>query len=352
VASERPSVILALGNGGHGGMQAQVRLVAESLAARGHDTAIAVGGGGLEHVDGVDVIALPTFSTRWPVPYLRALRTLSARRGAHVVHGHGLRLAPVVARSRVARRLVTCHGIDPARAARTISIVRRSDVQFVACGEGPRVLLARHGVTSVVVNNAFSPPGPGPSRSELNESLGLRPDVPLVVLPARYSEQKGHATLLEALRIARSGLGEGVPEVVCAGDGPLLGPLRDRAASGGSPPLARCLPYRPDARTWLAASDFFVLPSRWEGQPLVVLEALNHGLAVASTSVTGLEDLVVDGRNGRLVTYPPELAAVIVEWCREPARRPRDAALTSEILARHQLERVVDSLVALYVAEG
>jgi glycosyltransferase involved in cell wall biosynthesis len=350
--SERPSVILALANGGHGGMQAQVRLIAGALAALGLPTAVAVGGGGFESVEGVDVVELPVFSTKWPVPYLRALRALRAERDAQVIHGHGLRLAPVVARSRAPRRVVTCHGIDPDRAARTVSIVRRSDVQFVACGEGPRALLARHGVRSVVINNAMVPVPAGPSRDELNASLGLRREVPLIVLPARYSEQKGHATLLDALRIARSGLGDGAPEVLCAGDGPLLAATRERAGSVDGAPLARCLPYRPDARSWLAASDFFVLPSRWEGQPLVVLEALSLGLAVASTTETGLEDLIVDGRNGRLVETSSELAAVIVEWCREPARRPRDAALSSEVLSRHQISRVVDALVSLYLAEG
>lgn len=56
-------------------------------------------------------------------------------------------------------------------------------------------------------------------------------------------------------------------------------------------------------------SDVFVLPSLWEGMPLVVLEAMSCGLPIISTKIGGVEDLVIDNFNGTLVN-PKDSAAL------------------------------------------
>jgi glycosyltransferase involved in cell wall biosynthesis len=123
----------------------------------------------------------------------------------------------------------------------------------------------------------------------------------------------------------------------------------ENAARGDSNrPLVRCLDYRADVDRWLGASSFFVLPSLWEGQPLVVLEALAYGLPIATMTASGVEDLVLDGRNGRHVRTSAELADVIVAWCTDPSSRPRDDDLTAAILARHDVDTVCESYERLY----
>jgi glycosyltransferase involved in cell wall biosynthesis len=81
-----------------------------------------------------------------------------------------------------------------------------------------------------------------------------------------------------------------VPRVLIAGEGPLLGRLRDQAASLGVD--AEFLGHRDDVPALLAACDVFALPSSWEGQPLVVQEALRAGAAIVATRVGGIPDLV------------------------------------------------------------
>jgi glycosyltransferase involved in cell wall biosynthesis len=56
------------------------------------------------------------------------------------------------------------------------------------------------------------------------------------------------------------------------------------------------------------AADVLVFPSAYEAYPLVVLEALAHGVPVVATAVGSVPDLVRDGVNGFVV--PPESAAV------------------------------------------
>jgi glycosyltransferase involved in cell wall biosynthesis len=69
------------------------------------------------------------------------------------------------------------------------------------------------------------------------------------------------------------------------------------------------LGLRDDVPDLLAASDAFVLSSRWEGSPNVVLEALAAGVPVAATDVGGVRELVHDGRSGFLVP-PGDVAAL------------------------------------------
>ena len=52
---------------------------------------------------------------------------------------------------------------------------------------------------------------------------------------------------------------------------------------------------------WISAADIFFLPTRSEGTPVVVLEALSSGTAVVVSRVGGIPDLVTDGETGYLV---------------------------------------------------
>ncbi|HEX2171392.1 MAG TPA: glycosyltransferase, partial [Dehalococcoidia bacterium] len=80
--------------------------------------------------------------------------------------------------------------------------------------------------------------------------------------------------------------------------------------------------HRDDARALIAASDLFVLPSLFEGLPLVVLEAMAAGFPVVATRVCGTSEAVEDGVTGRLVTPedPQALADGILEALCQPER--------------------------------
>src|SRR5207253_667306 len=78
--------------------------------------------------------------------------------------------------------------------------------------------------------------------------------------------------------------------LVCVGDGDLLPSLRAR-----TPPGVRFVGAVDDVWPWFAAADLAVLPSRWEGLPFTLLEALASGRPVVTTAVAGLHGAVPRG---------------------------------------------------------
>ncbi|MBP2232988.1 glycosyltransferase involved in cell wall biosynthesis [Azospirillum agricola] len=151
----------------------------------------------------------------------------------------------------------------------------------------------------------------------------------------RLVAQKGIDVLIDAL--ARPGLGNVALDVV--GDGEWRDALERQAAGHG-------LAGRVRIHGWLSRAalaevyrkaDVFVLPSRDEGMPNVVLEAMASGLPVVASAVAGACDLVVEGETGFLV--PPEDPDALAAALR---RLAGDAALRAGFGGRGR-ERVEES---------
>jgi glycosyltransferase involved in cell wall biosynthesis len=125
---------------------------------------------------------------------------------------------------------------------------------------------------------------PGPAAVRASAAPVAPAGRPVVLAVGRLARQKGFGVLLEAAAGWRDL--DPAPLVVIAGDGPLAGELRARAAGLGLDALF--LGRRDDVPALLAAAAVFVLPSRWEGQPLVLQEALRAGVPVVATQVGGV----------------------------------------------------------------
>jgi glycosyltransferase involved in cell wall biosynthesis len=125
----------------------------------------------------------------------------------------------------------------------------------------------------------------------------------------RLSEEKGHSSLLEALKVLRCR--NVLPIAMFAGVGPLEAELRARCEVGGLNGQVRFLGYRADLKTVLAASDLVVLPSISEGLPLAAIEALAAGRPIVATNIGGIPEVVVDERTGLLV--PPQQPALLAQ---------------------------------------
>ena len=151
------------------------------------------------------------------------------------------------------------------------------------------------------------PNGVDAARFTPAEELSREGPVRLVFV-GRLVRQKGLDVLLEAL--ARLP-GEACFEATIIGDGPLRADLAAMAARLGLAAKVRFAGWvsRADMPETLRHADAFVFPSRDEGMPNAVLEAMASGLAVAATRIAGNEELVEEERTGFLV--PPDDAAAL-----------------------------------------
>jgi glycosyltransferase involved in cell wall biosynthesis len=158
---------------------------------------------------------------------------------------------------------------------------------------------------AVVPNGAdlgrWTPEPKGPARKH----LGLPVDRHVIICVGRLSRQKGQDVLLAAAR-------EVDADVVLVGDGP------DRAAlEAAAPANVRFAGRSDDVAAWYAAADAVAVPSRWEGMPLVVLEALACGRPVVGSDVSGM-------REAGAVVVPPEDPAALAAALRECLAHPSD----------------------------
>jgi glycosyltransferase involved in cell wall biosynthesis len=174
---------------------------------------------------------------------------------------------------------------------------------------------------------------------------------PLLVFVGRLTEQKGVDLLLDCLPVLRAqwpGL-----VLAVAGDGPRASQLESQAHALGLDGAVRWLGPVEEVATLLAAADLVVLPSRREGHPMVLLEAMAVAAPIVAARVTGIEGAVSDGHAARLV--PPEDAAAlgraIAHLLADPAAaRALGAAAAAEVRARYAPAAVAARLAALYRA--
>lgn len=151
---------------------------------------------------------------------------------------------------------------------------------------------------------------------------GVAPEgAPGLLFVGRLRLRKGVEVLLRALSLLRQqGLS---PRLRIAGDGEHRDALERTAARFGVADQVDFLGRRGPAeiRWLLERSAALVVPSTYEGMPLVVLEAMVEGVPVVASRVSGIPEVVLDPETGWLV--PPEdpraLAAALAELLAAPA---------------------------------
>jgi glycosyltransferase involved in cell wall biosynthesis len=148
---------------------------------------------------------------------------------------------------------------------------------------------------------------------------------PIVLAVGRLASQKGFGALLEAAASWRDMRPE--PLLVIVGQGPLEAELKSQAARLQVD--ARFAGHRDDVPVLLASAGVFVLPSMWEGQPLILQEALRAGVPIVATRVGGTPALT--GEDAALLVPPGDvqrLAGAVRAVLTDPvlAARLRQAA--------------------------
>ncbi len=220
------------------------------------------------------------------------------------------------------------------RLAQTRWLARRTD-RIVGCSEGVRRVLLEMGMpperTIAIPNGIRLEPFAGA------EAHPFARRIPGIVMVARFSKQKDHATLLRAVALLRDrGL---QPPVQFAGGGKALHrkPLEKLATELGIAGQVQFLGVVRDVPQRLLAHQVCVLSTHYEGMPLALLEGMAAGCAVVGSAVPGVREVLDDGVDGLLVPEADPVA--MADALERLLRDPEDAARIAAAARKAALER-------------
>jgi glycosyltransferase involved in cell wall biosynthesis len=191
-------------------------------------------------------------------------------------------------------------------------------------------------------------------RARARSEVGMAEDGLLFMTVANLRPEKGYDILLEA---ARALADRGVPiRFAAVGRGPLSSALHARHAELALGDRFRFLGQRDDVLELMAGADVFVLASRHEGLPVVLMEATSVGLPIVATAVGGVPQVLDDEVDALLVPPgdPAALASAIERLASDPqlrARLARNARRKSSQFDMAAASRTIDDIY-LQVARG
>ncbi|MBC8440655.1 MAG: glycosyltransferase family 4 protein [Deltaproteobacteria bacterium] len=171
------------------------------------------------------------------------------------------------------------------------------------------------------------------------KELGIRSKGPVIGLGVRLAKQKGITYLLQAMPQVVNAY----PDItlIIVGDGELKTELQAEAKQLGINNNVLFLGARLDIPELLKLFDVYVLPSLWEGMPMVLLEAMAAGCPVVATDVGGVSKVIDSKQNGLLVApqEPEQLAGAVIQL------------LTDEQLQKKYAEKALQKFKKKFSAE-
>lgn len=349
-----------------GGAERQVMLLAKGLLRRGwRVTVVALSGtGGAAAVELRDAgVAFVSLGMRKgladPRGWIRFNRWLRYAR-PDVIHAHLPHAAWLARWSRLAAPasviVDTLHSSYAGNLARRIGYVCSRWLpdhvtavsQATAASHLAASMVSEHRIT--VLENGIDVEAWRPdeqARSCMRRQLGIADEF-LWLAVGRLQSVKDFPALLAAMaRVPQSA------KLAILGDGPLRGELAAMAQRLGLEQRIRFVGFEPDVRRWMQAADGFVLASRLEGLPMVLLEAGACGVPAVATDVPGTREVVVNEKTGFLARAgdPPALAAAMNRLMVAPQQERRAMGQRARRLVaeRFSLERVLDRWEQLYL---
>jgi glycosyltransferase involved in cell wall biosynthesis len=362
--------IVAHDVGSVGGMERVLAELAVGLAARGHEvlviarTCVLPAGSGVSfhRVRGPRrplILAHPWFMLAGSLALRRRRRGIVQATGAIVLNRVDViavhychQVGPVSPSS--ANILFKLHATSAGflkRFTERICYRPRNASRFVCVSEGVAAEMREHfpaiaerviTIHNGVDTETFAPGAREQDARELRVTLGIGGDRLVAAFVGSEWQRKGLAELMRALA-ASTGW-----ELVVAGGGERQR-YQELADSLGIGETVHWLGVTPDVQLVYALADAFVLPSSYETFSLVSFEAAASGLPVLATPVSGVRELVEDGRNGFQISRDPrDIARRLDQLAADPGLRLAMGRAARESALRFSWRQMVVAHSELY----
>ena len=236
--------------------------------------------------------------------------------------GHGARIHPHVGR-RVHEALAGAAGL--------VFVAEATKRLFEPYGDPARMRTLPIGLELGDIDDFRRDVGPTGAR----RALGVPDDAVLLLCLGTLTPRKLQAPLAQAFAAVADEHPEARLALVGDRGGDYSAGLRDFIARAGLGERCSIVPATPDAYSWHASADLFVLASDEESSPITILEALAFDTPVLASSVFGVPELIEDGRHGYLCE-PNDVGDLARSLERVLAIDPRER----ERVARAGAERV------------
>ena len=194
---------------------------------------------------------------------------------------------------------------------------------------------------SVVISNAV------PVSDLSNGSIVKKYDILFV---GRLTKAKGVDILLKAIKIIKEKYQKEIRAAI-VGKGYLDEELKGLVMELGIEKEVEFLGVRRDIEKLMQSTKLFVLPSRWEGLPLTILEAMSSGVGIIATKVGGIPEVIENGKEGILISPedPGVLAKAITELLTDEELRIRlGVNAFKKVKEKYSMEVYTKNIVEFY----
>ena len=354
-------VVHVMASGARGGGAEHLRgLIREQKALGWVPCAVVGDDGPLAHQiegDAERVTTLDLMRSRWDVGAPRRLRRAINAHAPDLVHLHGTRAAFFAGLTpSLLPSVYTVHGLSYRKQGAAAVRAVGQAAEALACTRASRVITVARADLDDLVARRFVTRGkithvPNAmdlerfkehDRGEARRRMGVSPDSFVVATVSRLVPQKAVADAIDALARVRD------VTFVVIGDGPERAELRTRAAGRGL--HAVFLGARDDVPELLAGVDVFLLASKWEGEPIALLEALAMRLPCVATATAGSRE-ILEGSGAGLLTPVgdvAELAEALSRLRHEPELRRQMSAVARDVVRHRSFRENARSVLDVY----
>jgi len=185
--------------------------------------------------------------------------------------------------------------------------------------------------------------------TDLISEFGIPADDRVLLFVGRLEHQKAPELLMQSAPSILTEFND--CHLLLVGEGPMATELAEEAKLSAFSHRIHFAGRRKDVPSLMRASTLLLSPSRWEGMPNVVLEAMAAGLPVVATDVEGVAELIEDSVSGWLVgpNSAQKFASALIEVLKTPHNLPHVATTAQTIVSeRFTYEAMTQRYTSLY----